>query len=269
MNRGKYERRENAPVKKRNLHSLALILALVLLIGGAIGGTLAWVIAEADPVVNTFVFGDIRIRLAETELDENGDPVMDDRGNPEKTSQGNIYKLLPGGEYLKDPVVTVLEDSEACWLFVKLEEIGGVTVLSGDGHTITYGFDDYLAYTVADGWTQLYEASHFGAAGYEIPGIYYRYVDGDTASAEISYEVLKDNKITVQPAVDRDRLNALDNNGQNTAAAEYPCLLVKAYAVQHHGFEPEVSQGAEAASAEQVNIAALKAWRAVEPQGGS
>ena len=263
MNRGKFERRENAPVKKRSLRPFTLILALVLLIGCAVGGTLAWVIAEVDPVVNTFVFGDIRIRLAETELDENGNPVLDARGDPKKTSQGNIYQLLPGGEYRKDPVVTVLEDSEVCWLFVKLEETGGVTVLSDDGHTITYGFDDYLAYTVAEGWTQLYESGHYGVPGYEIPGIYYRYVDA--AGVEISYEILKDNKIVVQPAVDADRLNALDDNGRNSAAAEYPCLLVKAYAVQYHGFELTVNPGGEAASAEQINSAALKAWRVVDP----
>ena len=211
----------------------------------------------------TFVFGDIRIRLAETELDENGDPVLDARGNPEKTSQGNIYQLRPGGEYLKDPVVTVLEDSEACWLFVKLEETGGVTVLSGDGHTITYGFDDYLAYAVAEGWTQLYESGYYGVPGYEIPGIYYRHVDA--AGVEISYEILKDNKIVVQPAVDVDRLNALDNNGRNSAATEYPSLLVKAYAVQYRGFEPAINQGGEAATAEQINTAVLEAWRVAEP----
>ena len=42
MYKEKYMRQEDAPAKKRNYRPLALILALVLVIGSVVGGTLAW-----------------------------------------------------------------------------------------------------------------------------------------------------------------------------------------------------------------------------------
>ena len=258
---------EKTPARKRYLRPLVLILAMVLLAGSIVGGTLAWVIAEADPVVNTFVYGNIGLRLEETKTDENGSPVKDSWGDPVKTTEGNTYKMRPGGEYLKDPLVTVMENSEDCWLFIKLEETGGVTVIKGDGSTVTYDFDDYLAYTVTDAWTQLYDAGQFGVAEYAIAGVYYRYVPGDAVGKGISYWVLEDNTVSVQPEVDKEMLNALDGNGEE-AAANYPRLTCTAYAVQHRGFEAEISEGAETATAEQVNTAALRAWKTIEAENG-
>jgi hypothetical protein len=165
--------------------------------------------------------------------------VKDSWGNPVKTTEGNTYKMRPGGEYLKDPLVTVLENSEDCWLFIKLEETGGVTVINGDGNTVTYGFDDYLAYTVADAWTQLYDAGHFGVSEYAITGVYYRYVPGDAVGTGISYRVLEDDTICVQPGADAEMLKVLDGNGED-AAANSPRLSCTAYAVQHRGFEAEI-----------------------------
>lgn len=269
MYKGKYMRQEAAPAKKRNYRPLALILALVLVVGSAVYGTLAWLIADTDPVVNTFTYGDINLKLEETETDEKGNPVTDDNGDPVKTTEGNDYEMVPGEEYLKDPAVTVLAGNEACWLFVKLEETGGVTITNSDGTTTTYDFDDYLTYTIADGWTQLYEDGHFDVEGHEVEGVYYRFVGEDTDDIEAVYEVLKDNKIFVLGTVTKDMLNALDNNGQDAASATYPSLSVTAYAVQYSGFEAEVSDGADSATNDQVNTAAQKAWKAVEAQSAT
>lgn len=81
-----------------------LMLALVLVLGCAVGGTVAWLVAKTDPVVNTFTYGDINITLTET--------------------TGENYKIIPGVDIGKDPKVTVKAGSEACWLFVKVEEEG-------------------------------------------------------------------------------------------------------------------------------------------------
>ena len=81
-----------------------LMLALVLVLGCAVGGTVAWLVAKTDPVVNTFTYGDINITLTET--------------------TGDDYKIIPGVDIGKDPKVTVKAGSEACWLFVKVEEEG-------------------------------------------------------------------------------------------------------------------------------------------------
>ncbi len=62
---------------------LIVLLALVLMIGCAVGGTVAWLTAKTDSVVNTFTYGDINIELTET--------------------TGKDYKIIPGVDIAKDP----------------------------------------------------------------------------------------------------------------------------------------------------------------------
>ena len=98
---------------------LAIFLACVLLVGGIVGGTLAWLTDKTDPIVNTFTTSGIEIDLTET--------------------TGTEYKMVPGCTITKDPVVTVEGGSEACWLFVKLEKAND--------------FGKFMTYAIADGWT--------------------------------------------------------------------------------------------------------------------
>ena len=74
------------------------IVAVVLVLCCAIGGTLAWLTDRTNPVVNTFTVGDINIEL--------------------KESENLNLKMVPGNTIAKDPKVTVKADSEACYLFV-------------------------------------------------------------------------------------------------------------------------------------------------------
>ncbi|MBQ8648189.1 MAG: hypothetical protein IJ484_08615, partial [Oscillospiraceae bacterium] len=67
--------------RRHGLELAALLLALVLMIGCAIGGTLAWLIADTGPVTNTFTYGNIDLTLDETKVNLNGDP-LDGDGNP-------------------------------------------------------------------------------------------------------------------------------------------------------------------------------------------
>lgn len=97
------------------------LLALVLVAGCAVGGTIAWLTATTEPVVNTFTYGKIKIDLAET--------------------TGNAYKIIPGVNISKDPKVTVKADSEACWLFVKVAEKGTFVA-------------NKVNYSIANGWTK-------------------------------------------------------------------------------------------------------------------
>ena len=91
---------------------LALVVAMLFTVGTVVTGTIAWLIAESEPVVNTFTYGDIDLKLDETKVDENGNP-LDENGDgiidkvPDASRSGNTYKMLPGKEYLKDPRVTV------------------------------------------------------------------------------------------------------------------------------------------------------------------
>lgn len=205
---------------------ITLILAAALLLTGVVGGTVAWLIDKTEPVVNTFTYGDINIDLEET-------PTPDDDDDPDT----NEYEMIPGEEITKDPKVTVNTDSKASWLFVKLVK--------------SANFDDFMEYEIAEGWTQLKDAQ-----GNAVSGVYFREV-AEVVGPDVVYEVIKDNKVHVKETVTKEMLNALDPQG---AAATYPTLSVTAYAVQRSGFEPEVSAGATAPTAEQINAAAALAW---------
>lgn len=100
--------------------TLALVLALTLLVAGVVGGTLAWLTDQTAEVKNTFTVGDINIGLTETTAD---------------------YKMVPGNTIAKDPTVTVKANSEACWLFVQVTE--------------STDLKDFITYAIAEGWTAL------------------------------------------------------------------------------------------------------------------
>ena len=195
MAKGKYAAKHAGRV---NLKPVALIMALVLLVGGVIGGTVAWLIATPDPVVNTFTYGDINIDLDET------DTKLDDDNDPNT----NEYEMMPGQPITKDPVVTVKAESEEMWLFVKLEK--------------SSNFDTFMEYTVADGWTAL--------SG--VDGVYYQHITAeDVATADKKIAVIKDDTVTVKESVTKEQLNALDSG----SSENYPTLTVTAYAVQYAG----------------------------------
>lgn len=136
----------------------ALLLALVLVIGCVVGGTLAWLTATSDTVTNTFTVGDINIELKET--------------------TGDTYKIIPGSTAAKDPKVTVKAGSEACWLFIRIQE---------ENNTMSDGTTKLVNYTVASGWTAV--PNH--------DGYYYRTVDAvaeGTADANLpAYYVFAGN----------------------------------------------------------------------------
>lgn len=150
---------------------LAMVLALVLLAVCAVSGTLAWLTAKSDTVINTFTTSDIKVELKET--------------------TGREYKMIPGYTIGKDPKATVLAGSEECYLFVKLEK--------------SSNFDDYLEYAIADGWTQL-TTDKDGEAITDL--VYYRKVL--TKDIGTAYSVLANDQVTVKGSVTKDLMNALD-----------------------------------------------------------
>lgn len=177
---------------------LATVLAAALCIGIGIGGTLAWLADETEDVVNTFTVGNININLTET---DNG---VDKDGN-ENT---NDYKMVPGNTIAKDPKVTVKANSEASWLFVKIEK--------------SANFDDYMEdYVVADDWTELEDDKDNN----ELTTVYYREVAATTA--DTNFIVLKDNQVKVLSTVSKSMMDDIEKG----EVAE-PTLTFTAYAVQ-------------------------------------
>ena len=158
--------------------SLALLLAIALVVVGAVAGTVAWLTDKTPSVTNTFTTSDINIELKETK---------------------NNFQMIPGWNIEKDPKVTVKTGSEACYLFVKLEK--------------STDFDTFMTYEMAEGWTAL--------PGND--GVFYREVAA--ATADTTFEVLKDNQVTVKGTVTKAQMNDL-------TADTYPTLTVTAYASQ-------------------------------------
>lgn len=172
--------------------SLALLLAIAIVVVGAVAGTVAWLTDQTPSVTNTFTTSDINIELKETK---------------------NNFQMIPGWNIEKDPKVTVKTGSEACYLFVKLEK--------------STDFDTFMTYEMADGWTALPEA----------PGVFYREVAA--ATADTTFEVLKDNQVTVKGDVTKEQMNALTET-------TYPTLTVTAYASQLYKNNTEKFTVAEA-----------------------
>lgn len=169
--------------------TLVALLSLVLLLGCSLGGTLAWLADKTDPVINTFTVGDIKIELTETPRE---------------------YKIVPGVNIAKDPKVTVEADSEACWLFVKVDEDNWPTFTERDGTTTTRKVN----YTIAQGWAEL-----TGVAG-----VYYREVGASDNAQE--FYVLDGNTVTVSENLTKSELQQITTN---------PTLTFTAYAVQQEG----------------------------------
>lgn len=157
--------------RRRSVSSRAFIalLALVLVIGCVAGGTVAWLVAKTEPVVNTFTYGNIDIALTET--------------------TGTSYKIIPGTDIPKDPKVTVKGGSEACWLFVKVEKVGDI------GTSTT----DPVRYAIDTGWAQLKDKD-----GKDVSGVYYRLVDA--VNNDTAFNVLKDNKIIVSGELTKETI---------------------------------------------------------------
>lgn len=194
--------------------SKALLLALcaVLLVAVSVLGTMAYLTSKTQVITNTFTVGDINIELTETK--------------PESKQA----KIIPGVDIEKDPKVTVKANSEACWLFVKVEQTG----------TFVTDKVTYSVMTGTDGWKAL--------PG--VDGVYYREVGAVTTDTD--FYVLTGN--TAHPngvVIVRDTLTKADVNNIN-AGANQPKLTFTAYAVQKEGIDT-----------------AAAAWEKVNPTSGS
>lgn len=208
MSKGRYEHKGRRRRRTFGSKSLALILACVLLVGGVIGGTLAWLTADGGSVTNTFTESDIDIKLEETK------PV-------DKTAP-----MVPGWTIDKDPKVTVKADSEDCWLFVKITE------------STNPDLDAYISYAIAAGWEtiQAEDANGVTVIGRKVykddttkafailgAGNYTDPMDADDTTDDFKI-TWGDNQVCVKPSVTEQMMEAISTSK--------PTLSFQAYAVQ-------------------------------------
>lgn len=176
--------------------AMALVLALGLVVVGIVSGTMAWLTASSTEVQNTFTDSDINITLTET---------VDTDGNGEAS-----FKMIPGWTIGKDPIVTVKEDSEDCWVFIKVEESASPKL------------DDYIEYKIdTNNWEQLKNGET------PVEGVYVVKTPCQNIVADRSINVLSDNRVTVKDSVTKEMMDAIDDN------AEQPKLTFTAYASQY------------------------------------
>ena len=211
---------------------IAVAVSLLLVVALSIGGTIAW-LTDSETVTNTFTIGNVDITLKET--DAQGNKV-----------NAQSFKFVPGVTMAKDPTVTVEAGSEACYVFVKVDEVIGnddnKVVITSAGQNDEKSFSDYFTYAIRVGeWTR--------GDDIKIPqNVYYREynatdgADEDTESDAATYYILTagaptdatangDNGvITVKDTVTKEMVDALNKSDYKT-----PQLTFTAYAIQKEG----------------------------------
>ncbi len=154
-----------------------IIVSILSICSFLIGTSVAWLSSKTDEVINTFTYGDINIKIEET-----------DTGDNDNNEFTNSYKMLPGNKITKDPKITVLANSEDSYLFVEIKE--------------SENFKDFMKYELVEGWT-LVEGTE---------NVYVKEVTKSDKDQE--FFVLKDNTVTVLESVTKAMLNDLDKDGQ-------------------------------------------------------
>ena len=177
--------------------SVFVMLALTMVVGCAVDGTVAWLVSESESSVSTFTLGDININLT-------------------GESESQPLKIIPGVKIERSLKVTVEPNSEACWLFVKVEGANWSHFPDANGTAkVSYSVD------VQDGWTAL--NNH--------PGVYYREVSAGDAQEGAMYVV--NCNVTVSQMLTKAEVNSI-------AAETQPKLSFTAYAVQRDGIDDAV-----------------------------
>lgn len=145
----------------KKFKSMTMSMAVLMLAFCIIGGTVAYLTSVTPTIENTFTFGAVKITLEETTGDE--------------------YKLTPNATLDKDPTITVKANSEACWVFVKIEKSDNL--------------DDYIEYTVESVWTALDG----------VDGVYY--LEATASATDTAISVLTGDKVTVTNFTEKPATN--------------------------------------------------------------
>ena len=211
---------------KKVKNVLALLLCAVLLISASVAGTIAYLTSQ-DSTTNTFTVGKVGITLKEYDVD----PQTGLKKSP-LTAVDNLtdLELVPGREVQKHPFVTVTENSEPCWLFVKVEN--GLAGYEAAGDTTI------AKQLETNGWVKLENVDN-------VDNVYYYKDIVPTSAAAQVYTVFTSIKIAD---------NAQSVDGWDDIAATNK-VIVTAYAIQSEGFNTKDTAAANAADA----------WAALNP----
>lgn len=204
-------------------------LALVMVAGISVAGTLAYLTSTTGPVTNTFTVGaGVDIKLDEGQVGTDG--KFTDEG--ESRVMNNEYALAPGGIYDKDPTVHVTGDS--CWVFVTVKN----PIATYEGST------SIAAQMTTNGWVSL------GMTDAGLPLYGYGAMAGDVFTPTAVSATSSDHDLEVFTTLTIGNLS----NEQNTALKEIvdpeegegEKIVVTAYAIQSANMNNDVDTALDA-----------------------
>ena len=182
-------------MKKMNVKLVVAVMSFLLLFGGTLGGSLAWLLDSTNNLKNTFTTSDISVELKETK---------------------NTFKMIPGWTIDKDPNAKVSSGSEDCYLFVKIEA--------------SDNFSDYLDYAIDEQWTHLTGVD--GVYYIEIDdddekNIDYNILGAGTATYGGVAYTWAHNQVLVKPTVTKQDMSEAMNDNPTLSFAAYAVQLFK------------------------------------------
>ena len=196
---------------------LMTVLALVLVIAMSVAGTYAYLTSQ-DTVTNTFTVGNVAIKLDEAKANPDGSLVQGaDR------VKANSYKLLPGHNYNKDPMVTVLKGSESSYVkmtvtFSNASQLDAIFAPDG-GADMTSIFNGY------DRTNWIYKGNTEDTTANTRTYEFWYKETVEALNGDVALDALFDS-ITVPGGIKNDQL----------ATIEGMTITVNAYAIQADGF---------------------------------
>jgi len=191
---------------KKNLNKiLAVALAVTMLALIGVSATLAYLYDTDDEVVNTFTVGKVYVELTEAAVE---------------------LQIVPADTDAKQPQVNLEADSEAAYVFVKVDESLGdlQTKATALGKT----FADYVTYSVDTAiWTKLDGTDN----------IWYKAI---AEADDTKYDILTGDQVSYPAAITNEMLQA-GQTAPTGAAGTLPTLTFTVYAIQQLGFADEAA----------------------------
>lgn len=183
--------------------TIAMIMAMVMIVVCMVSGTLAWLTDTSGNVTNTFTTAGIEIELYESKKPDGTEVTVTNGVGVTDWSAA----MIPGYTYSKNPKVVVKANSVDCYLFVKF-------VVTNPSQYVT--FESKLDIS-SEGWTK-----GTGASGDGVPeNVWYRKVTSSTSDQ--SWELLKDNQVKISGDLKKEDM---PENGKT------PTMTYTAYASQ-------------------------------------
>lgn len=155
------------------------VLCAVLLVVGSVLGTMAYLTSKTATANNTFTVGNVSITLDEALVNDDGTVVT---GDDAARVTSNTYKLMPGHTYTKDPTIHVAQGSEACWLFVKVDN--GIANIEDSSNTIASQMAKDSNWTLVNGQTNVYAYKSAVSAGTDVKVFESFKIKGDAVTSE-------------------------------------------------------------------------------------